>query len=170
MNYKFSKYNFLLSSLLFLLCSCSTYNLNWETEITVRKIKKTGSSLIVRFTEKTPRVLNDRNYYWIRQRKIHNTVGGYSGHLLHGTYEEYYISGSLKKKGEFKKGLKTSTWMNWDESGELLSKVEYKHGFAHGEGLIRDNNKIYFIRFKKDQIIDTIKIKEPGELMLWELQ
>src|ERR1700728_4802757 len=47
----------------------------------------------------------DRIYYWYDNNNIHLSQGGFSGKLLNGLYESYYLDHNLKEQGIFKKGL-----------------------------------------------------------------
>ncbi|MBB6126357.1 toxin-antitoxin system YwqK family antitoxin [Mucilaginibacter lappiensis] len=71
-------------------------------------------------------------YYWYGAGAIHQLQGGFSGHLLNGSYEEYYINKNLKTQGTFEKGLKNGLWKEWDESGKLTRQLTWENGSWSG--------------------------------------
>lgn len=73
-----------------------------------------------------------KKYYWVSSNQIKVTQGGYSGKLLDGTYEEYYLNKNLKEKGKFYMGLKIGEWSNWYEKGVLRSKTHFIDGTLSG--------------------------------------
>ena len=72
-------------------------------------------------------------YYWSSSNMIHSTQGSYSGRLLNGLYNEYYLNKSLKVQGVFKKGLKDGIWRNWNESGNLTELYTWDKGVKSGK-------------------------------------
>src|ERR1044071_2693369 len=56
-------------------------------------------------------------YHWYSKNTIQHTCGGYSGKLLHGTYESFYPNHNLLSKGQFSKGLKEGLWISWFANG-----------------------------------------------------
>jgi hypothetical protein len=81
----------------------------------------------------------DRFYYWYSSNTIHQTQGSYSGRLLNGTYNKYYLDRSLKEQGEFKNGLKTNIWRSWNEKGILTEIYTWKKGLKNGTYTIYDD-------------------------------
>ncbi len=67
-------------------------------------------------------------YFWFKSKSILSTEGAYQGDLLHGVYQENYLSKQLKTKGSFKYGLKNGIWRYWNEKGELLKQEKWKKG------------------------------------------
>src|SRR5882757_6884108 len=53
-----------------------------------------------------PSLEPDRFYNWYSSNQIKQTQGGYSGKLLNGQYNEFYLNKSLKTQGNFDRGLK----------------------------------------------------------------
>ncbi len=45
--------------------------------------------------------------------------------ILHGAYEEYFPNGKLKIKGMYTNGVRTGTWIGYDELGNVVSNEEY---------------------------------------------
>ncbi len=74
----------------------------------------------------------DCEYHWWRAQEIHQTYGGYSGKLLHGSYKEYYKDNALKASGQFIKGLKYGEWKEWHNNGKLRAVSRWKRGRLHG--------------------------------------
>jgi antitoxin component YwqK of YwqJK toxin-antitoxin module len=75
-----------------------------------------------------PRAKQSLMYYWYSANMIHSTQGGFSGKLLNGQYEEFYLNKNLKQQGTFKKGLKDGAWKTWGENGMLLETSTWKNG------------------------------------------
>ena len=67
-------------------------------------------------------------YFWYGANLIHFTQGGYSGKLLNGEYNEYYLNKNLKEQGFFKAGLKDGIWKSWNEDGSLAQQATWKKG------------------------------------------
>eukprot|EP00746_Dinoflagellata_sp_MGD_P033596 gnl/MRDRNA2_/MRDRNA2_180189_c0_seq1.p1 gnl/MRDRNA2_/MRDRNA2_180189_c0~~gnl/MRDRNA2_/MRDRNA2_180189_c0_seq1.p1 ORF type:complete len:239 (+),score=8.41 gnl/MRDRNA2_/MRDRNA2_180189_c0_seq1:115-831(+) len=76
---------------------------------------------------------DDIHYYWFKSNELHSTSGSYSGHLLHGPYNAYYLTKQLKEQGSFEKGVKTGDWKSWYENGEIEEVARYKNGRLHGK-------------------------------------
>jgi len=47
----------------------------------------------------------------------------FEGGMLHGFYETYYPTGLLKEKGFYSNGIRTGTWLQYDEYG-MVTKIE----------------------------------------------
>lgn len=77
-------------------------------------------------------VESDRLYYWFSGNQINTTQGGYSGKLLNGSYQDFYLNKNLKESGSFEKGLKTSLWKNWTDNGILKDEYSFKEGKRSG--------------------------------------
>lgn len=95
-----------------------------------------GNTMIhARVTRKTHKAKEDKflEYYWYKGNKIHITQGGFDGKLLHGDFKVYYENtGDLKRKGEFKYGVRVGTWKEWYPNGKLEKVIEWKKGLQHG--------------------------------------
>lgn len=74
----------------------------------------------------------NRTYYWYSSQKITETVGGFGGKLLHGTYTAFYLNDQLKEKGNFYYGLKNKCWKCWYPDGKLKEVITWKKGRKHG--------------------------------------
>jgi hypothetical protein len=77
-------------------------------------------------------VESDRLYYWFSTNLIKSTQGGYSGKLLNGRYQEFFLNKSLKEWGAFNAGLKTGKWKSWDEGGKLKEEYYWDSGKKNG--------------------------------------
>lgn len=80
----------------------------------------------------------DRRYFWYSANQIHTTQGGYSGKLLDGLYEDFYLNKNLKERGQFSKGIKTGEWTSWSESGSLNGTYHWRNGEKAGSYLKYD--------------------------------
>ncbi|MES2275321.1 MAG: hypothetical protein V4592_04815 [Bacteroidota bacterium] len=86
----------------------------------------------IRPVNSTPSMEPASTYYWYGSGLIHHTQGGYSGRLLNGAYNEYYLNKNLKEQGLFNKGLKTGIWKAWNETGVLRQLFTYRTGIKSG--------------------------------------
>jgi antitoxin component YwqK of YwqJK toxin-antitoxin module len=76
----------------------------------------------------SPKIKNDRYYYWYLDNVIHSTQGGYNGQLLNGHYTAFYPDKNLKEEGDFKSGLKEGEWKTWNPKGDLKSVTNWRDG------------------------------------------
>lgn len=77
--------------------------------------------------------LSDKNlYYWFSAGQVNVTRGGYSGKLLNGKYQDFYMDKSLRESGKFDRGLKTGEWRNWTNTGQLAATYSFKQGKKQG--------------------------------------
>lgn len=74
----------------------------------------------------------DKTYTWYNREAILQTVGGWSGKLLEGTYEVFYPNKNLQEQGMYESGWKEGLWRNWYPSGKLQQKKTWKKGMLHG--------------------------------------
>lgn len=79
-----------------------------------------------------PNVNPELTYYWYGTGSIHLLQGGFSGQLLNGSYEEYYINKNLKTQGTFENGLKNGVWKDWDKTGKLIRLFTWENGSWSG--------------------------------------
>lgn len=75
----------------------------------------------------------DKRYYWFSPNQISSSQGGFSGKLLNGDYQEFYMNKQLKESGYINKGLKRGVWKSWDENGKL--KADYTWAFGQMNGV-----------------------------------
>jgi hypothetical protein len=71
-------------------------------------------------------------YHWFSGNQINTTQGAYSGKLLNGLYEDFYLNKNLRESGNFLNGLKTSNWKSWTDNGILKDEYTYKQGAKSG--------------------------------------
>lgn len=84
-------------------------------------------------SDQVPEMINtQRKYYWYSNNQIKITQGGYSGKLLHGSYNEFYFNKNLKEQGRFEMGLKAGEWNSWNVQGILIEKTNFEKGVPHG--------------------------------------
>lgn len=116
---------------LFLLISCSLYAQNFPDD-GLDKVRIVESDKVIKAEIKPliakPNPKTDRFYYWYSGNAIHHTQGGFSGDLLNGLYNEYYLNRNLKAQGTFKRGLKDGVWKSWNEDGTLKETATWKDG------------------------------------------
>ncbi len=74
-----------------------------------------------------------RTYSWFSGNQIRTTQGGYSGRLLNGLYEDFYLDKNLKETGYFAKGLKQGLWKSWNVEGVLKEELNWDKGQKTGD-------------------------------------
>jgi hypothetical protein len=79
--------------------------------------------------------LFNKRYYWFFNGELKSTQGGFTGKLLHGSYEKFDKHGSLVEKGAFNQGLRDGTWLVWHANGVVAEKQVWKLGDRSGEFL-----------------------------------
>ena len=103
-----------------------------------------------------PRIKTACFYYWYSGNAIHSSQGGYSGRLLNGRYNEYYLNNNLKEQGNFNKGLKDGLWKSWNESGALSQVSNWKNG-----AILPDSTRSFWYKLnifkRKDSLPQTDK-------------
>lgn len=104
------------------LMEIDSFNIKDHPEHTIDSYGYTG--LIVPF---------GKQYTYDDQGKLSNVVTyeflkSYNAwdHAMHGEYNEFYPSGTLKLQGFYKHGNKDGLWLGYYETGELYSKGLYK--------------------------------------------
>jgi len=75
---------------------------------------------------------SERTYTWFSGNQIRTTQGGYSGRLLNGLYEDFYLDKNLKERGYFDKGLKQGLWKSWNAEGVLREEMTWDKGQKNG--------------------------------------
>lgn len=150
----------LLFALLFVFCApkilfAQTTNLPSALHYQKIMVKIQDTTVYVHLYNKTQKVnpKQDKYYYWYKNQQIKRTRGGYDGYLLDGKYTEFFPNMNLKVQGQFNKGLKSDTWINWRETGEYEAIYQWSKGIKNGpfkeynekgdlirEGNYRNNN------------------------------
>ena len=108
----------------------------------------------------------DRLYYWFSSNSIKQTQGSYSGHLLNGPYQEFYLNKNLKEQGEFNKGLKTGVWKSWSPDGTLLQQITWKNGIKSGAFVLYDEKG--HLKQKGSYKNDVAEEEEAGHTGFWK--
>lgn len=127
-----------MKKLLFIICLSITHTLFAQQipELGISMVHITGNdkNIIaeVKPLKSDPSSNPSSYYYWYSAGIIHQTQGGYSGKLLNGQYNEYYLNKSLKEQGAFNKGLMNGVWKDWDENGNLEELYTYHNGEKTG--------------------------------------
>ena len=104
-------------------------------------------------------VKTDRFYFWYSANAVHSSEGGYSGDLLNGLYNEYYLNKNLKAQGVFKKGLKDGVWKSWNADGTLISVTTWKDGIIVPSNSPSLLEKVNIFRKKNKQIVSDSSVK-----------
>ncbi len=99
-------------------------------------------------------------YYWYRNGHINFNSGNYSGNLLHGEFEKFSYSGSLKEKGNFKLGTKDGRWLFWNGRGETVKEELWERGFLKSRRT-RQNDTI-ISEFFRDNVLRRKIVSEPA--------
>lgn len=115
------------STLTLFLLLCATLTLWAQTEREYLRINTSDEKIVAYLTKKEVKPQLQSEYYWSVKRELHHSIGGYSGKLVDGTFEIYYLNNQLKTKGDFKLGQKQGLWKTWLESGKL-DKLEHWQG------------------------------------------
>ncbi len=106
-------------------------------------------------TKKKIKVKISKTYSWYDNISVHETVGGYSGYLLDGTYTEFYFpSNNLCISGVFKNGLKKGMWLFWSEKGLIKERATWSNGEMHGKRYI----------YADDGTLMSVEIYKHGKL------
>jgi hypothetical protein len=62
-------------------------------------------------------------------RKSCDQIMDDSGRYLNdGKYYEWYLNDQIATVGEYKKGKKSGRWIEYDESGKILSQLNFEEG------------------------------------------
>jgi len=93
---------------------------------------------------------SELSYTWFSGNQIRVTQGGYSGRLLNGFYQDFYLDKNLKEAGNYEKGLKQGLWKSWDAEGVLKEELNWKGGRKNGyywkyteKGLLLEKGKYH---------------------------
>ena len=97
-----------------------------------KKIQTTAYKEDITVVTKSSLVSSYRTYYWYKSNEIHESKGGYGGHLLHNTYTKYFITNELQEQGKFVFGLKDGEWKEWYQNGQLKSVTNWVKGQRSG--------------------------------------
>src|SRR6185437_6479340 len=105
------------------------------------------------------RIYPDRTYYWFHSDTILNTVGGYDGRLLDGSYTVFYPDKNLAEAGEFADGLPNGEWRAWYPGGMIKSIVHWRTGLRIGTFTEFDRNGSKFREgnYRNDELSGKIR-------------
>jgi hypothetical protein len=127
-----------MKHLFLLLCQCCPILLlaqkmpdDGTSQVRINDTDRTIRAGILAVTS-APKARPDRQYYWYGSGGIHQLQGGYSGHLLNGSYQEYYLNKNLRTEGAFGEGLKDGVWKDWNEAGKLSRLITWDQGEQTG--------------------------------------
>lgn len=90
-------------------------------------------------SERSPHAKTKVTYYWFKGGLIHHSEGAYSGEVLDGDFEKFYLSNQLAEKGQFKNGKKVGLWKTWYENGVLATTQEWAGGQKNGNFFLYDS-------------------------------
>lgn len=88
------------------------------------------ANVLVKKQDFSPR--EDVFYCWYRNEKIYSNKAGYSGFLLHGTYEVLNQDARMICQGAYKMGLKHGQWKYWYDNGRLEKVEHWRKGHKRG--------------------------------------
>lgn len=97
---------------------------HYPDHLVIATVKPTGADVFPQ---------SEKTYSWFSGGQINTTQGGFSGKLLHGDYQDFYLNKNLKESGSFDKGLKNGNWKNWTNQGILISEYTFKQGQKNGD-------------------------------------
>jgi antitoxin component YwqK of YwqJK toxin-antitoxin module len=97
--------------------------------------------------------------------------------IMYGPFLEFYSDGAIKKSGQFFNGFKTGTWLEYNESGSIITKTEYimekadsTYKFVEGEDRLVEM-KIKYGQPIKLKMKEGIKTVNPGAMdIFWVLE
>jgi antitoxin component YwqK of YwqJK toxin-antitoxin module len=125
-----------------------------------------SSSLSYRFhvTIETPKPHLSYKYFWFSSGRIHQTVGGYDGKLLHGEYKVTDPEQRLLEQGNWRMGRKWGNWYTWYPDGKLksLTRHRYRSEMQFIEEYDAQGNRSRKGYIKKDQFTgqQQVRIKD----------
>lgn len=102
----------------------------------------------------------DRRYHWFHQGRLHQSVGGFAGKLLNGSFERFDRTGALREKGEFRQGLKIGVWQVWHGNGNLAGRYQWRRGARQGhfEEYSLQGRLLQEGRYKADALHGAVRV------------
>lgn len=79
-------------------------------------------------------------YYWFKGGAIHQSESSFSGQVLDGKFEKFFLNTQLAEQGLFKLGLKHGLWYSWHQNGKLAEEATWRSGIKRGEYKSFDEN------------------------------
>lgn len=116
------------------------------------------------FAQTTHNVITDR------VRCTYHTEDG----RISGKYTSYYLTGQIKAEGEFINGMRTGTWLVWDEKDNLIVQREFSDPFNYTQIIPKTpkedpvkllNTTRYEIKYNDEGYIEYYDITK--EMVLW---
>ena len=83
-------------------------------------------------TKKNKKAQQNKMYHWYKTGKIHTSMSGIGGALLHDNYSKFYIGAQLAEQGKFHYGLKIGKWKKWHINGNLEEESNWLKGTMYG--------------------------------------
>lgn len=77
-------------------------------------------------------------YYWFNNGLINRNMGGYSGKLLHGSYQVFDKWQTMVVQGDFNMGLRDGEWKYWYTNGNLKRIESWKKGKKSNKVILFD--------------------------------
>lgn len=117
------------------------------------------------------------NYHWVKGNNIFATMGGGAGKFLDGAYVSFHSNGQLLEKGAFKLGVKTGTWLKWNDQGKIVRQSIYKNGVLKKERIFNDlgnlteyakNGRIRDIKIHPDDKAIALKVGKWKRVKTWK--
>lgn len=97
---------------------------------------------------------SDVYYHWFKKDTVYQTMGGYGGKLLHGSYIELFPDRALKTSGTHRMGKKHGQWQYWNNSGTIRMRSVWRNGKESGAFSIYDESgKLLQHGRKKDGLL-----------------
>lgn len=69
-----------------------------------------------------------------------SAIYNYNNGALDGESKEYFLSGTLKQKGQYKDNKKVGVWEDFHPNGKRSVLTRYKDGMKHGYTIVYDDN------------------------------
>ncbi len=64
----------------------------------------------------------------IGKKSCDQVVDESGNYLNNGKYYEWFLNEKIATVGEYKRGKKTGRWIEYDESGKILSQLDFEDG------------------------------------------
>lgn len=68
------------------------------------------------------------------------SITNYVDDVRQGTFKEFYPTGKLKMTGEYLNGERIGEWIDYYNTGQVMSRVRYKRDLLHGWAYFYDKN------------------------------
>lgn len=88
----------------------------------------------------TPGIHLGVTYFWFKGGAIHHSESSFSGQVLDGKFEKFFLNTQLAEQGYFKLGLKHGLWYSWHPNGKIAERGYWRSGVKRGEYKSFDEN------------------------------